>query len=325
METQLHRNLGLDLVRATEAAAIQAGRWMGLDKPDEADRDASQAMARVLHALEIDGTIIVGEEKKVGHPSNLDSGESIGTGRGPAMDVVVDAIDGTMLLARGHPDAISVAGAAPRGSMWRPYPAVYMEKIVVDREVAQSLVPECLDAPAAWTLALIGRMKDKAIRDLVVFILDRPRHRHLIDEIRGAGARVLVREEGDIAGALMAASVKVNVDVLMGIGGVSEGTIAACAIKSLGGAMLGRLAPQSEEERQAIQKAGLDARRILSAEELVAGEQVFFAATGITDGVLLSGVRYRKDQAQTESMVLRCETGSHRIIVANQKVSQGIS
>lgn len=241
------------------------------------------------------------------------------------MDVVVDAIDGTSLLAKGHPDAIAVAGAAPRGSMWRPYPAVYMEKIVVDREVAPSLVPECLDAPAAWTLALIGRLKDKAVRDLVVFILDRPRHRNLIEEIRSAGARVLAREEGDIAGALMAASVKVNVDVLMGVGGVSEGTIAACAIKSLGGAMLGRLAPQSDEEREAIQKAGLDNKRIFSAEEMVSGEQVFFAATGITDGVLLSGVRYRKDQAQTESLVLRCETGSHRVIVADQKVSSAVS
>jgi len=325
MEKQLYRNLGLDLARATEAAAIQAGRWMGLDKPDEADLDASRAMARVLHALEIDGTIIVGEEKKVGHPSILDSGERIGTGRGPAMDVVVDAIDGTLLLAKGHPDAIAVAGAAPKGSMWHPYPAIYMEKIVVDREVAPSLVPECLDAPAAWTLALIGRLKDKAVRDLVVFILDRPRHRDLIEEIRSAGARVLAREEGDIAGALMAASVKVNVDVLMGIGGVSEGTIAACAIKSLGGAMLGRLAPQSEEEREAVQKAGLDRKHIFSAEEMVSGEQVFFAATGITDGVLLSGVRYRKDQAQTESLVLRCETGSHRVIVADQKVSSAVS
>lgn len=325
MGEQLFRNLGLDLARATEAAAIQAGRWMGLGKPDEADRDASQAMAKVLHALDIDGRIIVGEEKKVGHPSDLDSGDRIGTGRGPAMDVVVDAIDGTLLLAKGHPDAIAVAGAAPQGSMWHPYPAVYMEKIVVDRDVAQSLVPECLDAPVAWTLALIGRLKDKAVRDLVVFILDRPRHRNLIDEIRTAGARVLTREEGDIAGALMAASVQVNVDVLMGIGGVSEGTIAACAIKSLGGAMLGRLAPQSEEERKFVQEAGLDCKRILSADELVAGDQVFFAATGITDGVLLSGVRYRKDKVQTESLVLRCETGSHRIIVADQNVSPKLS
>jgi fructose-1,6-bisphosphatase II len=236
------------------------------------------------------------------------------------MDVVADPVDGARLLALGHPDAISVVGIAPRGAMWAPYPAVYMNKIVVDREAANVLVPECMDAPAAWTLALIARAKKKQMRDLVVFILDRPRHQDLIEEIRSAGARVMSRDQGDIAGALMVITGEVNVDLMMGVGGISEGVIAACAIKCLGGAMLGRLAPQSEEERQAIQESDLDASQILTCDELVRGCDVFFAATGITDGTLLSGVRYRGEWAETESIVLRCETGTRRVIHAEHRL-----
>jgi fructose-1,6-bisphosphatase II len=190
------------------------------------------------------------------------------------------------------------------------------KKIVVDRTVAGALVAECMDAPAAWTLALIARVKQKEIRDLVVFVLDRPRHAALIEEIRQAGARVMLCSDGDIAAALMAASPGQGVDLLLGIGGVPEGVIAACAVKALGGAMLGRLAPQSEAERAAIAAAGLDPRRILSGDELITGEQVFFAATGITDGPLLSGVQYQGDRAETHSLVLRADTGSRRVISA---------
>lgn len=316
MPEELYSNLGLDLARSTEAAARVAGRWMGLNKPVKADRAASQAMADALNSVEIDGVIVVGEEEKTGFSSPLCTRSKVGTGAGPALDLVLDPIDGRNLLAKGLSDAIAVAGAAPRGAMWSPKPAVYMEKIVVDKHVAASLVPECMEAPAAWTLALVARAMEKSVRDLVVFVLDRPRHRDLIDEIRTAGARVVTRSQGDIAGALLAASDQTSVDLLMGVGGVSEGVIAACAIKSLGGAMLARLAPQSEAESKAITGAGMSTERILTCEELVAGEKVFFAATGITSGALLSGVRYRGNKAQTESLVLRGETGTWRKIQA---------
>jgi fructose-1,6-bisphosphatase II len=215
----------------------------------------------------------------------------------------------------GHSDAISVIGAAPRGAMRSLFPAIYMEKIIVDRQTAASLVPECLAAPAAWTLGMVARIKGKAVRDLIVFVLNRPRHAHLIDEIRTAGARVALRTEGDIAGALSAAAHS-EVDLLMGIGGVAEGVVASCGVKSLGGGMLARLAPQSEAERQAILAAGLDPKAVYTCEDLVAGEAIFFAATGITSGSLLAGVRYKGGEAETESLVLRRETGTRRVIRA---------
>lgn len=314
------RNLGLDLVRATEAAALAAARWMGLGKADEADCDAADAMVRALNTVDMQGRIVIGEEGKLGRHSALDSGSIICTGQGPEMDLVVDPIDGRRRLAMGHSDAISVVGLAPRDSMWSPAPAVYMEKIVVDRVAAEALVPECLDAPAAWTLALVARVKHKPVRDLVVFVLDRSRHHHVVEEIRSAGARVLLRSDGDIAGGLMAAYPDSGVDLLMGIGGVAEGVIAACAVKALGGKMLGRLAPQSDQERGEVQAAGLDMQRILSSNEMVQGNQIFFAATGITDGLLLSGVRLRGHEAETNSLVLRCETGARRIIHTTHRV-----
>lgn len=321
MEQKISPNLGLDLVRVTEAAALTAGRYMGLNKSDEADHYAAHDMAEAFQSINIEGHVVIGEETKLGIHSPLDSGSVVGSGNGPVMDVVVDPVDGTRLLAMGHPDAISVVGVAPRGSMWSPYPAIYMEKIVVDPQAAEVLVPECMDAPVAWTLALIARAKKKNIRDLVVFILDRPRHHDLVDEIRSAGARVMARSQGDIAGALMAVTLNVNIDVMLGIGGISEGVIAACAIKCFGGAMLGRLSPQTEDEKVAVQEAGLDTGRILTCDELVRGCDVFFAATGITDGTLLSGVRYHGEWAETESMVVRCETGTRRIIHAEHRVT----
>jgi fructose-1,6-bisphosphatase II len=320
MEGETPRNLGLDLVRVTEAAALSAGRWMGLGKRHEADQAAITAMHGALNTLDMRGYIVIGEEGKLGTHSALDSGQWVGTGRGPEMDVVVDPIDGRNLLAQGHPDAISVAAVAPRGSMWAPGAGVYMDKIVVDREAAAALVPECMDAPAAWTLALVARVKDKPVRDLVVFVLNRPRHRHLIEEIRAAGARAILRTDGDIAGALQAAAPDIGVDLLLGIGGLSEGVIAACAVKAMGGGMLGRLVPQSEEERAAVEAEGLDTRRILDGDELVAGQEIFFAATGITDGRLLAGVRYRRGCAETESLVLRCETRTRRLIRAEHAI-----
>lgn len=316
------RNLGLDLVRVTEAAALSAGRWMGLGRREGADRAAMQAMYEALNTLDMDGCIVIGEEGKLHTHSLLDTGQRVGTGYGPEMDVVVDPIEGRNLLAQGHPDAISVAAVAPRGSMWSPAPAIYMDKIVVDREAAAALVPQCMDAPAAWILALVARVKDKSVRDLVVFILNRPRHRYLIDEIRAAGARAMLRTDGDVAGALLALTPGVGVDLLMGVGGVSEGVISACAVKAMGGAMLGRLAPQSAEEQAAIEAAGLDTGRILTCDELVSSNQVFFAATGITDGTLMSGVNYHRTHAETQSLVLRCETRTRRLIHAEHLLAE---
>lgn len=315
------RNLGLDLVRVTEATAIAAGRWMGLGQRDQADRDASDAMHDTLNELDIDGRIVIGEETKLEIDTPLDSGRRVGAGNGLDLDVVVDPIEGLNLLAQGLPGSIAVAGMAPRGTMRPLAPAVYMEKIVVDRDAAEALVPECMDAPAAWTLALVARVKQKRVRDLVVFMLDRPRHQDLIEEIRAAGARVMLQPEGDVAGAILAASPHhQGVDLLMDTGGVPEGVIAACAIKAMGGAMLGRLAPQSDEERTAVQNAELDTQRIFTADDLVASNDIFFAATGITDGPLLDGVRYRGNKAETESLILRCETGTRRLIYAEHLV-----
>jgi fructose-1,6-bisphosphatase II len=320
MSDEVSRNWGFDLARATEAAARRAGRWMGVGKRDEADVDATEAMYQALKALDFDGHIVIGEEGKLGIHSPLEGGRTVGSGNGPAMDIVLDAIDGRTLLAQGRAGAISVAAVAPRGAMWAAAPAVYMNKLVVDREAARSIVPECMDAPAAWTLALVARVKKKEVRDLIVFVLDRPRHADLIEEIRAVGARVMLRSDGDTAGALLAATPGSGVDLLMGVGGVPEGVIAACAVKSLGGAVLGRLAPQSAAEREAVAAAGLDTRRVLTADELIAGDQVFFAATGITDGPLLSGVRYQGNRAETQSMVLRCDTHSRRMMYAEHVI-----
>jgi fructose-1,6-bisphosphatase II len=314
------RNLGLDLVRVTEAAALAAGRWMGSGEREKANQDADAAMCRALNTLGMNGTIVIGEEGRLGTHTPLDTGQRVGTGDGPQMDVIVDPIDGRSLLVRGHPDVISVAAVAPRGSMWTPAPAVYMDKIIVDRQVAGALVPECLDAPAAWTLALVARAKGKPVRDLIVFVLDRPYHEDLIREIRTAGARTMLRSDGDIVGAVMAASPNGPVDIMMGIGGVPEGILAACAARAVGGGMLGRLSPQSADEQAAVEAAGLDTQRILSCDEMVSCNEVFFAATGITDGALLSGVHYHGGEAETESLVLRGETGTRRFIRAEHRL-----
>ncbi len=320
MSKRISPNLGLSLVRVTEAAALAAGRWMGCGNEMIATRLASDAMACTLKTLDIDGYVVVGEEGRLGVESPFNTGAKVGSGHGPAMDVVADPIDGTARLIKGLPGALSVAGIAPKGSMWSPYPAVYMEKIIVGAQAADALVPECMDAPAAWTLALVARAMEKPVRDLVVFVLDRPRHKDLISEIQATGARVMAHSQGDIAGAMMAASDDANVDILMGIGGIAEGIIAACAVKALRGAMLGRLAPQTAEERAAVRNAEFDTQKILRCDELVKGNNIFFAATGITGGVLLSGVKFQGEIAKTMSLILRCETGTRRIVRAEHFV-----
>lgn len=305
---------GLGLVRVTEAAALAAGRWMGLDAAGEAEHAAQEAMAAAINLLPLQGTIISGEEGRQQDHSPLDSGISVGTGEGPEMDVELNAIDGAGLVSEGMPGAVSVAALAPRGSLWKPGPAIYMQKLVVDSDVAPHLGPEALDAPPAWTLALVARHKQKEIRDLVVFVLKRPRHEKLIEEIRRSGARVFLREGGDVAGALMAGYRGGEVDVLMGTGGSAEGLAAACAVKVMGGQVLGRIDPQSEEEEDACRAAGQDPQRILGADDLVQGESIYFSATGITDSVILDGVHYHGKVVTTHSLVLRHETQTRREI-----------
>jgi fructose-1,6-bisphosphatase II len=313
MNTKLPYNIGLDLVRVTEAAAIAAGRWMGMGKPEQADQAATKALLETLHSVEIDGCIAVGIEKTQKlYP--LPRGDKIGSGKGPHIDIVLDAVDGISQLAKGYPGAISVIAVAPNGCMWAPATGIYMDKIVVNKDVAPYLVQECVTAPAAWTLALVARAKGKKVQDLTVFLLDRPRHKDLIDEIRTAGARVMLRSDGDISMGIQAAMPESRIDILMGAGGIPEGLILACAVKAFGGAMLGRLDPQSDSEREAIEVVGLDPDQVLTVDELVSGDEVFFAATGITRGSLLNGVQYEGDHATTNSLILRGETHTQRRI-----------
>lgn len=317
MKEKPSRNIGLDLLRVTEAAAIAAARWIGIGDRDGLHEAATRAMAETMATIDIAGEIVIGEEGRLGEHSPFDSGQSVGTGLGPEVDVVVDPIDGTKLVVQGQPGAISLVGVAPKGSMWHPpVQAIHLEKIVVDREAAGSLVPECLDAPAAWTLALVARVKGKPVRDLTVIVLNRPRHKDLIDEIRAAGARILLRSEGDAEGALEAALVGSGADILMGIGGVSEGVIAACAVQALGGAILARLSPQSSEESDKIRETGIDPDKILTCQEMVMSHDVFFAATGITNSPILRSIRYSGHRVETDSLLLRASTGTRRFIHA---------
>ncbi len=313
-EREPPHNPGLGLVRVTEVGALAASRWLGLDNRFEADHAAQDAMAATLNLLPMQGRIVSGEEGRTGENSPLDSGSNVGTGEGAELDVEINAIDGATLVAKGQAGAMSVAALAPRGVFWQPGPAVYMNKLVVDRTVADAIGPDALDAPSGWTLTAVARAKGKEIRDLVVFILNRPRHEQLIAEVRKVGARVVLRDGGDIGGAVVAADPNVAIDVMMGIGGAAEGLMAACAVKALGGAIMARVAPQSEKEMQACRDHGIDLTRILTNEDLVAGNEVMFAATGITDGWLLRGVEFHGQSVKTQSLVLRYETGTRRVI-----------
>jgi fructose-1,6-bisphosphatase II len=321
-EIKLPRNLGLEVVRTTEAAALVAGRWMGLGNAQQADQAASDAMLTGLNEVKFYGRIVLGEEGKPNHELSIASQIEIGTKDGPLVDVVVDPIDGRTQLARGYPGAISAAAIAPRGSMWNCAPAVYMEKIIVDATVAPYLVPECLDAPAAWTLAMVARAKGVPVSNLTVFVLDRIRHTELIDEIRIAGAHVMLRPDGDIVGALMVCLPNSGVDILMGVGGLIEGLLSSCAIKALGGAFLGRLHPLDDVERGKICDCGCDNSKIMTTSDMVNSDQVFFAATGITDSPLLNGVVYKGNRAETNSLILRSETRTRRRIIAEHLLDE---
>jgi fructose-1,6-bisphosphatase II len=312
------RNLGLELVRVTESAALAAGRWIGRREKEAGDAAAVEAMRRALATVEMDGVVVIGEGEKDEAPM-LFNGEAVGTGGGPAVDVAVDPVEGTSLLAHGRPDAITVIAVAPRGTMWSPGPALYMDKLVVGHEGREAVSSASLDAPVAETLAAIGKAEGKPVEDLTVFVLDKPRHAGLIAAIRAAGARVLLRTDGDVAGALLAAMPGSGVDALIGIGGTPEGVISACAVRALGGAMLGRPAPQKPGELEAVRVTGLDLDRVLTECDLVRSPHVFFAATGITDGVLVPGVRYTEDGATTDSILVRGAGGTRRTIHAEHR------
>jgi fructose-1,6-bisphosphatase II len=304
------RNLALDLVRVTEAAALASARWLGRGDKKSGDKAAVDAMRLSFSGLDIQGTIVIGEGEKDKAPM-LYNGEPVGTGHGPWVDVAVDPVEGTNLLAFGRPNAISVVGLAPGGSMFKPSHSYYVQKLVVPAPAKDKVD---LNAPVKDNLLTIARCLNKDIDDLMVFVLDKPRHKELIEEIRQAGARIQLHTDGDVAGALMAVDPASDVDVLMGTGGTPEGVLSACAIKAMGGEMLCRLDPQKEDEKKALLDQGADLRRVYSVNDLVEADDVFFAATGISGGTFLPGVSYSGAGATTSSLVMRGRTGTVRRI-----------
>lgn len=306
----LERNLALELVRVTEAAALHAARWMGRGDKEAADQSAVDAMRDALRFVDMDGVVVIGEGEKDEAPM-LYIGERVGTGRQPKVDVAVDPIDGTTLTAKGLPNAITVVALAERGSMYYDPTIVYMDKIAVGPQAKGAID---IHAPVRDNLFRICRFMERNVEDLTVVVLDRPRHETLIQEVRDAGARIKLISDGDVAGAVMAAMPgDTGVDVLMGIGGTPEAVLAACALKSLGGEMQCRLWPRSEEERQhAIEAGNRDLDRVFTMDDLVNSDDVFFAATGITNGEFLRGVRYNGDYAETHSITMRSRSGTVR-------------
>ncbi len=310
------RNLALELARVTEAAAMAAARWVGRGDKNGADAAAVNAMRMMINSVSMRGVVVIGEGEKDQAPM-LYNGEEVGDGTGPACDVAVDPIDGTRLCANGMPNAISVLAVAERGSMYDPSAVFYMSKLATG-PAAAGLVD--ITAPPAANVAAVAKAKGCSLRDVTVVILDRPRHAELIEAVREAGARIHLITDGDVAGAIMAARDSTGVDLLLGTGGTPEGIIAACALKCLGGVIQGRLAPRDEAERRRALDAGLDLGRVLTTDDLVASDDVFFAATGITDGELMAGVRYRGGGATTHSLVMRSRSGTIRSIVSEHQL-----
>jgi fructose-1,6-bisphosphatase II len=307
------RNLALELVRVTEAAALAAARMVGRGDKEGADQAAVDAMRFVLDTVPMDGVVVIGEGEKDEAPM-LYNGEHIGDGSPPKVDIAVDPLEGTRLTALGMPSAIAVIALAEQGAMFNPGPIVYMEKIAGGPEIADLLD---LDRPLPETLALIAQRKGIDIRDVMVVMLDRDRHQDAMREVREAGARVRLILDGDVSAAMLAVSDNSPVDLLWGIGGTPEGVISAAAIKCIGGQLLGRLWPRNDDERSAAVDAGYDLSRVLDCDALVSGEDVFFSATGVTDGDVLQGVRYQGDRgATTESLVMRSRSGTVRRVSA---------
>ncbi|MGW2749286.1 class II fructose-bisphosphatase [Streptomyces sp. NPDC001450] len=312
------RNLALELVRVTEAAAMAAGRWVGRGDKNGADGAAVRAMRTLVSTVSMNGVVVIGEGEKDEAPM-LFNGEQVGDGTGPEVDIAVDPIDGTTLTAKGMPNAIAVLAATERGAMFDPSAVFYMDKLVTGPEAADFVD---IDAPVAVNIRRIAKAKRSTPEDVTVVILDRPRHEGIIKEVREAGARIKLISDGDVAGSILALREGTGIDLLLGIGGTPEGIISACAVKCLGGTIQGKLWPKDDEERARAIDAGHDLDRVLTTEDLVQGENVFFVATGITDGELLRGVRYRSETATTDSIVMRSKSGTVRRIDSEHRLSK---
>ncbi|KAA2263996.1 class II fructose-bisphosphatase [Solihabitans fulvus] len=304
------RNLALELVRVTEAAAMAAGRWVGRGDKIGGDGAAVDAMRKLIGTVSMRGVVVIGEGEKDDAPM-LYNGEQVGNGDGPDCDVAVDPIDGTTLMAKGMPNALAVLAVAERGAMFDPSAVFYMEKLAVGPEAADVID---LTAPIAENIRRVAKAKHSGVSDVTVCILDRPRHEQLVADVREAGARIHFVSDGDVAGAISAARPGTGVDLLVGIGGTPEGIIAAAALKCMGGAIQGRLWPKDADERQKALDAGHDLDRVLDTNDLVGGDNVFFCATGVTDGDLVRGVHYRAGGCTTQSIVMRSKSGTVRMI-----------
>ncbi len=309
------RNLAMELMRATEAAALAAGRWMGRGDKNSADGAAVEAMRVVLNSVSMDAVVVIGEGEKDEAPM-LYNGEQIGEGDGQRMDIAVDPIDGTTLTSLGRGGAISVIAMSERGTMFDPGPCVYMEKIAAGPAAADAID---IDAPVRANLEAVAKALGEKVSDVTAVILDRDRHADIIRECRDAGARIRLIPDGDVAGAISVAWRNSGNDILVGIGGTPEGVLAACALKALGGTIQGKLWPRNDAERRAAIDAGYELDKVLMLDDLVSGDDVFFAATGITDGELLRGVRYWGDGAGTQSLVMRSKSGTIRMIDAQHR------
>ncbi len=312
------RNLAMELVRVTESAAMAAARWVGRGDKNGVDGAAVDAMRTVLASVPMDGLVVIGEGEKDDAPM-LFNGEIVGDGSSTKTDVAVDPIDGTTLTALGRGNALSVIAVSERGTMFNPGPCMYMEKIAVGPSAVGHID---ITATPSQNLKWIAKAKGESVRDLTVVILDRERHSALIDEIRSTGARIKLIGDGDIFGALAAAWPEAGVDVLFGIGGTPEGVIAAAALKCMGGEIQGRLWPRNDAEKSAALAAGYDLDRVLTTDDLVQGDNCFFAATGVTDGELLKGVRFHPGGATTASLVMRSHSGTVRFIEARHRLDK---
>lgn len=312
------RNLALELVRTTEAAALAGARWMGRGDKEGADGAAVDAMRVVLQTISMDGVVVIGEGEKDQAPM-LFNGERIGNGTPPETDIAVDPIEGTTLTAEGKGGALAVIAVSDRGTMFDPGPCVYMEKLAVGPRAAGSVD---LNRSATENIEAVAKATGKSVRDVCVVVLDRDRHSDLIEEVRASGARIKLLQHGDVGGAISTAWPDSGVDILLGIGGTPEGVLAAAALKCMGGVIEGRLWPRNDTERDEAVKAGYDLDAILSTDDLVKGNNVFFATTGITDGELLQGVRYHDFGATTQSLVMRSKSGTVRFITARHALNK---
>lgn len=304
------RNLALDLVRVTEAAAMSAARFMGRGNKEGGDQAAVDAMRLVLNSIDMDGVVVIGEGEKDEAPM-LFNGEKLGTGTPPKLDIAVDPVEGTRLLAQGKPNSIATVAMAERGSMFDPGPIVYMYKIAVGPEAVGHID---VNSSVSDNLREVAAVKSMDVDDLTVVILERPRHEEIIDEIRSVGSRIRLITDGDVAGALMTAWPDSGIDIMIGIGGTPEGVLAACALKSMQGEIQGKLFPRTAEEAALANEMGYDLDRVLTIDDMVNSDDIFFAATGITDGELVNGVKYSGEGARTHSLVMRSKSGTVREI-----------